>query len=96
MHAQKKWLKKNGGKTYFTDELVRPKNLERVHSWRARNPEYWRRKRAQKLPLFPKIKLPKKLAAKIRCVALQDTIDTRFALEIAIAIISQTLRYKIR
>jgi hypothetical protein len=94
--ARKKWLRKNGGKDYFIGRQMRPKNLDRVLRWRARNPGYWRRTRLEKLALQPQIALPKKICTAMRYVSLQDTIDTRFALEIALAIISQALRYKIR
>lgn len=94
--AQKKWLRKNGGKGYFTSEDVWPKNRERVRRWRARNPQYRRQRRALIAALDRRITVSGALAAKMRYVALQDTIDTRFALKIALAIISQTLRNKIR
>lgn len=94
--AQQKWLRKNGGKSYFTSDDVRPKNLDRVRKWRVCNPQYRIQRQRAKSVLDRRIPVPRALATKMRYVVLQDTIDTRFALEIALAIISQTLRYKIR
>ena len=96
MCAQKKWLRKNGGKGYFSGKEVRPKNLDRVRKWRVRNPRYWDKRDPEEFSLDRQITVPGGLAAKMRYVSLQDTIDTRFALKIACAIISQALRYKIR
>lgn len=94
--AQKKWLRKNGGKGYFTGKEVRSKNLDRVRKWRVRNPRYWDGNDREESGLDRQMPVPGGLAAKMRYVSLQDTIDTRFALKIARAIISQALRYKIR
>ena len=96
VYSRKKWLKRNGGKGYFTGKIVRLKNRERVNRWRADNPGYWHRKHQPKAMLYPKIALSKKLVAMFRTVSLQDTIDTRLALEIAFAIMSRALRYKTR
>jgi hypothetical protein len=95
-NARKKWLRKNGGKAYFVGRQLRPKNLDRVLRWRARNPGYWRRTHLEKLALHPQIALPKKICIAMRNVSLQDTIDTRSALEIALFLISRAFRYKIR
>ena len=94
--ARKKWLRKNGGKSYFTGRQMRPKNMDRVLRWRTRNPRYWRKTRREKLVLNPQIVLPKRISSAMRYVSLQDTIDTRFALEIALFLIARAFRYKIR
>ena len=78
--AQKKWLRKNGGKIYFSGQ----ENTDRVRNWRDRHPRYWKRKHRCEDVGKAAFKLTKTLAAILRYVALQDTIDTRLALEIGI------------
>jgi hypothetical protein len=90
--AQKKWLSKNGGKAYFTGEV----HADRVRRWREHHPRYWQKEHPAKLTLPPETTLPKKLSAALRYVALQETIDTRFALEIGLFLITRALRYKTR
>jgi hypothetical protein len=90
--AQEKWRSQQANRDHFTGSA----HVLRVQEWRKTHPHYWRKRRAAKLVLSRQFVLPKKLSAMMRCVALQDMIDTRFALEIALAIISQALRYKIR
>ena len=82
--AQKKWLKQwrkdNGGESYFAGK----KRLGKVRAWRKRNPQYWKRSRRHQGARSGEIRLTRQLAAVLRRVALQDTIDTRLALEIGI------------
>lgn len=78
--ARKKWLKKNGGQRYFDGS----QNIERVQGWRREHPRYWKRIRASTRSRCNGFTLTKELAATLRYVALQDTIDTRLALEIGI------------
>jgi len=90
--AQKKWLKKNGGNAYFAGEI----NADRVRKWRKRHPAYWQTRSFGHLRLRRTMGLSPRLAANLRYVALQDTIDTLFALKIALLLMSRALRYKIR
>jgi hypothetical protein len=90
--AQEKWRSKQDNRDFFTGSA----HVQRVRDWRLAHPQYWRKRRAGKKVLSPKFAVPKELSARMRYVALQDMIDTRFALETALAIISQALRYKIR
>jgi hypothetical protein len=78
--ARKKWLKKNGGRRYFAGK----ENGDRVRNWRRRNPLYWKRARGPQRDRGSKMMLTPALAEVMRYVALQDTIDTRFALEIGL------------
>jgi hypothetical protein len=78
--SRKKWLKKNGGRRYFSGK----ENGDRVRSWRQRHPRYWQRGSARKPAKGLKSRLTKKLASVMRCVALQDSIDARLALEIGL------------
>jgi len=78
--ARKKWLRKNGGKRYFSGE----ENGDRVRSWRKRNPKYWKRANRSKRSKQRDFVLTKSLAEAVRYVALQDTIDTRLALKIGL------------
>jgi hypothetical protein len=90
--AQQKWRSQQTNLDHFTGS----EHVQRVREWRKVHPHYWRKRRGPKYTLGSEFVVPKKLSAMMRCVALQDMIDTRFALEIALAIISQALRYKIR
>jgi len=78
--AQEKWLRKNGGKTFFHGK----KSVENVRAWRARNPQYWKRTRRHQGGRAGAFRLTRKLKAALRYVALQDTIDPHLALEIGI------------
>jgi hypothetical protein len=78
--SHKKWLKRNGKMTYNTAQ----DNVDHVRNWRRRNPEYWKRKRPSKRLKNANFVLTDGLSAVLRYVALQDTIDTRLALEIGI------------
>jgi hypothetical protein len=82
--AQQKWLKQwreqNGGEAYFSGTA----KLEKVRAWRARTPQYWKRTRLQKGARPGRFRLTRKLAAVLRSVALQDTIDTVLALQVGI------------
>jgi len=78
--ARKKWLQKNGGKTYF----VKAVSLSRVRDWRQNNPRYWRKKPGRRNAKKSDFIVSKKLSAILRYVALQDTIDTNLALKIGI------------
>lgn len=78
--ARKRWLKKNGGRRYFDGD----DNAERVRSWRKRNPGYWRRESRAQAAKPKKFTLTKRLAAALRFVALQDSIDSDLALKIGI------------
>lgn len=51
-------------------------NADHVREWRKKNPNYWRR-------LHPLSRCPA-LAAVLRDLALQDSIDTHFALVIGL------------
>jgi hypothetical protein len=90
--AQKKWWSQQTNRDHFTG----PVHVQRVRDWRKAHPHYWRKRRAAKPVLSQQFAVPKKLSAMMRYAALQDMIDTHFALEMALAIISQALRYKIR
>jgi hypothetical protein len=90
--AQGKWRSQQANRDHFTGSA----HVLRVQEWRKTHHQYWRESRTAKPVLSQQFALPKKLSAMMRYVALQDMIDTRFALEIALAIISQALRYKIR
>lgn len=76
--AQQKWLKRSGGKNHFCGW----ENVTRVREWRQRHPQYWKRTHRHKGTRSGKFRLTRKLAAVLRSGALQDTIDTRLALEI--------------
>ena len=78
--ARKKWLRKNGGQRYFAGN----QSADRVRSWRMEHPRYWKRGRASTHSRCNGFTLTKELAATLRYVALQDTIDMRLALEIGI------------
>ena len=78
--ARKRWLKKNGGKAYY----LGGHNNDRVRAWRRRHPRYWKNCMQSKYSRRPDFALSKKLAEVLGYVALQDTIDTRLALEIGI------------
>ncbi len=78
--ARKNWLRKNGGKAYYLGK----NNNDRVRGWRRSHPRYWKRKGASARSRSSGFTLTKQLAAAMRYVALQDTIDTRLALEIGI------------
>lgn len=74
--SRKKWLRKNGGKSYFRGTAAK----DRVREWRKKNPRYWRRKKINRA----RFSISKRLAAIMRFVALQDTIDANLALKIGI------------
>lgn len=74
--ARRKWLIKNGGKSYFRGDAGK----NRVREWRKRNPKYWRRKKIDR----SRFRLSKRLASILRKVALQDSIDSFLALKIGI------------
>lgn len=76
--AQQKWLKRSTGKDHFCGW----ENVARVREWRKRHPQYWQRTRRHQGRRSGKFRLTRKLAAVLRCGALQDTIDRRLALEI--------------
>ena len=78
--ARRKWLQKNGGKTYF-DKTI---SQSRVRDWRQNNPQYWRKKPGRRNTPKSDFIVSKKLAGILRYVALQDTIDTNLALKIGI------------
>lgn len=78
--AQQKWLKKNGGNSYFAGK----KSVEKVRAWRERHPGYWKRTNRHQGRQPGAFRLTRKLKAALRNVALQDVIDTRLALEIGI------------
>lgn len=76
--ARKRWLKKNGGRKYFDGDA----NADRVRNWRKQNPRYWRREARVQMAKSKQYVLTKRLAAALRFVALQDSIDTHLALKI--------------
>lgn len=78
--ARRRWLKKNGGRKYFKGG----ENTERVRAWRKRNPHYWRRETRVRNLKRNGFRLSKRLAAALRFVALQDSIDANLALKIGI------------
>jgi len=78
--AQKKWLKSNGGKAFFRGM----ENVQHVRNWRERTPQYWKRNRRHHGARPGAFRLTRRLKAVLKSVALQDTIDTRLALEIGI------------
>jgi len=78
--ARRRWLRKNGGRKYFEGR----DNAERVRLWRRRNPRYWLRESRVKSIREARFRLTKRLAAALRFVALQDSIDTQLALKIGI------------
>lgn len=78
--AQQKWLRKNGGNSYFAGK----ENLEKVRAWRKHHPQYWKRTSRRKGARSAAFRLSKSLQAALRCVALQDVIEPRLALEIGI------------
>jgi len=78
--ARRKWLRKNGGKAYY----LGTENNDRVRGWRQNHPQYWKKKGGSARSRSSEFTLTKELAAMMRYVALQDTIDTRLALEIGI------------
>ena len=90
--AQEKWRAQQVNRDHFKG----PEHVLRVQEWRKAHAYYWRERKAAKHVLNQQFVLPKKLSAMMRYIALQDSIDTRVALEIGLAIISQALRYKIR
>ena len=82
--AQQKWLKhwleQSGGEPYFSGET----NAENVRAWRARHPQYWKRTDGRKRRPRAALRLTGRLKSAMTCVALQDTIAPRLALEIGI------------
>jgi hypothetical protein len=78
--AQQNWLKKNGGKSYFLSK----NSVENVRAWRKAHPQYWKRTGRRQRTQPAGFRLTRNLKAALRCVALQDVIDTRLALEIGI------------
>ena len=76
--ARKKWLRNNGGREYY-DLSDR---IDRVGTWRKKNPKYWRRRTRVRRRQCNDYVLSKRLAAALRYVALQDMIDTHLALKI--------------
>lgn len=78
--ANKRWLRRNGGKAFHRGDEA----IKRVHNWRETHPRYWKRTHQKKRGRHTAFKITKALAAALRYVALQDTIDTRLALEIGI------------
>jgi len=78
--AQERWLKKNGGKSYYISRGSR----ERVAEWRKKNPKYWRRSGRNKRLNNSNFVLSKNLKIALRRVALQDSIDTHLPLIIGI------------
>jgi hypothetical protein len=76
--ARKKWLRNNGGREYY-DLSDR---VDRVRTWRKKNPKYWRRHTRVRRRQRNDYVLSKRLAAALRYVALQDMIDTHLALKI--------------
>ena len=78
--ARKKWLRRNGGKSYY----LGPQNTDRVYDWRRQHPRYWKKTGRSKWVRRGEFELTKALAAELRYVSLQDTIDTRLALEIGL------------
>jgi hypothetical protein len=78
--GHKKWLRKNGGKSYYLGNH----NTDRVRDWRRQHPHYWKKSRRIRRAGRADFVLTKALAAAVRFVALQDSIDTRFALEIGL------------
>jgi hypothetical protein len=78
--SHKKWQDQGDYKLHYTSE----DNVERVRSWRQRHPEYWKRKRRPKRLSNAKFALTEDFSSILRYVALQDSIDTRLALEIGI------------
>ena len=76
--AQQKWLKRTAGKGHFCGW----ENVARVREWRKRHPQYWKKSGRKKGTRSVRFRLTRKLAAVLRGVALQDTIDMRLALEI--------------
>lgn len=78
--TQKKW--RNGaGKGNPADGWI---DIERVREWRKRHPQYWKRVRRSGRQQLAAFRLTRSLAAALKGLALQDTIDTRLALEIGI------------
>ncbi len=76
--AQQKWIKRSAGMDHFCGWG----NVARVQAWREAHPYYWKRTRRHRGVPSGKFRLTRKLAAVLRCAALQDTIVTRLALEI--------------
>ena len=79
----KRWLKRNGGPGYFLGQHAK----DRVRDWRRDHPRYWRRAERTKIRAGGRMVVTKQLAAALRYVALQNTIDPHLAL--GIGIISQ-------
>ena len=82
--AQRQWLKKwqqeHGGESYFAGQ----KSLGNTPARPARHPDCKKRTRRSKGARCGRFRLTSKLAAVVRSVALQDTIDTVLALQIGL------------
>lgn len=78
--AQRKWLRKNGDHDYFAGK---PAAL-RVRRWRQETPKYWNGETRVLAAKASTGTLTRRLAAALRFVTLQDTIDTRVALLVGI------------
>jgi len=76
--ARKKWLKENGGKSYFRGAHT----VERVREWRRCHPGYWKRRRSSTHRWPIDFVLSRELALVVKEVALQESIDTNFTLKI--------------
>jgi hypothetical protein len=78
--AQVRWLKKNGGKSYYISHSSR----DRVAEWRKKNPGYWRRSDKKRRGNQSDFVITKELKSALRLVALQDSIDTHLPLIIGL------------
>lgn len=79
----KRWLKRNGGRRYFLGQHA----TDRVREWRQEHPRYWQRAGRKKSHASGRLVVTKELAATLRYVALQNSIDPHLAL--GIGMISQ-------
>ena len=78
--SRQKWLLKNGGKSYFQKTI----SVERVRNWRAKHPHYWKKSAGRISVKKSDLAVSRTLARALRCVALQDPIDSDLALKIGI------------
>jgi hypothetical protein len=75
LKAQKKWRRGPKGREYFKGSV----NAHGVRKWRIQHPDYWRRSGR-----LSGLAIDAPLAAALREVALQDSIDTHLALLIGL------------
>lgn len=76
---QRRWLKRNGGRGYYAGQA----NADRVRHWRKSHPGYWRRGRRPVRAQLGAV-ASKRLAAAVKLVALQNSIDANLALKIGL------------